>query len=96
MKKKMALALAAALLLAAGIWAALALRQAAYDDGRAAGYLAGYAMGLNGLPQGDSRNGQQLAGEIVPYEVGGSKWKGFMIGFPEGWDDGRQAAEAGG
>ncbi len=92
MKKAIPLILAAALL-GGGVWTILTLRQAAYNDGKAVGYLTGYTMAISGLPEKDGRSSQQLAGDIVPYETGGSKWKGFMMGFPEGWEDGRAAAE---
>ncbi len=48
------------------------------------GYTIGYMDALNGKKQ----NSQSLADEIVPYDFGNGKWKGFMMGFPEGYDKG--------
>lgn len=53
------------------------------------GYNFGYINALNER----ERNSQLLAGAIVPYELGNSKWKGFIMGFPEGYNDGYSAKD---
>jgi hypothetical protein len=86
---KAAVLLAAAVLLVAGfLWA----RQENYDAGKAQGYLTGYSIGYTDGVGGREQNSQLLAGEMAPYRYGNSRWKGFMIGFPQGYGDGLSAA----
>ena len=75
------------LIAAAGLfW--MNVRQAQYDYGREQGYLMGYSIAYTDKCRGETQNSQLLAGRIVPFEFGNSKWKGFMMGFPEGYSEG--------
>ena len=64
------------------------IREANYNSGKEQGYLVGYTIGHTDKANGEMQESQTLAGNIVPYEVGSAKWKGFMMGFPEGYSDG--------
>lgn len=58
-----------------------------YETGKTQGYLTGYSIGYADSLNGISHSATILAGEIVPYENGSGSWKGFMMGFPEGYSD---------
>ena len=64
------------------------IREVNYDHGKEQGYLIGYSIGHTDKANGEEQDSQELAGSIVPYEFGNAKWKGFMMGFPEGYLDG--------
>ena len=64
------------------------IREVNYSNGKEQGYLIGYFIGYTDKVNGEKQNSQELAGSIVPYELGNAKWKGFMMGFPEGYSDG--------
>lgn len=63
---------------------------ASYEQGYLHGYDLGYTDSLNDRWQ----SGQLLAQEIVPYEPGSGKWKYFIMGFSDGYDNGHSAGEA--
>ena len=69
-------------------------RDAAYDHGRKDEYLTGYSIGYTDGLHGIQQQSQILAGELSGAEIGSGEWKGFMMGFPEGYDDGREAGLA--
>lgn len=58
-------------------------RETGWVNGYSTGYSIGYTDYLNGLQQISSK----LAAQIVPYETGTGKWKYFMMGFIDGYDD---------
>lgn len=58
------------------------------EIGEAHGYTTGYSLGYADYLQGRKQIATKLAGEIVPYEVGSGKWKYFMMGFADGYEDG--------
>ena len=62
--------------------------------GKEQGYLHGYTLGYTDALNDRWQSGQQLAQEIVPYEPGSGKWKYFVMGFTEGYDDGHSAGGA--
>lgn len=67
-----------------------------YNDntGYEQGYLHGYDLGYTDALNGRRQSGQLLAGEIVPYEPGSGKWKYFIMGFTEGYENGHSAGDA--
>jgi len=88
MKKKVIAMVALCLVVALAFSAFFVIREANYSYGKEQGYLIGYSVGYTDNAIGEKRNSQALAGSIVPYEFGSAKWKGFMIGFPEGYSEG--------
>jgi hypothetical protein len=62
------------------------IRKYNYDTGKDNGYIAGYAIGYGDPLHSTSRNSQILAKDVCPYDFGSSKWKGFMMGFPAGYE----------
>ena len=86
--KKMTVVFVSCLLLVLAAAAFLLVRKGHYDYGREQGYLMGYAMGYADRNGTVKQNGQELAGRAAPFAVGSSRWKGFMIGFPEGYSAG--------
>lgn len=87
--KKKAIGLAAlCLAVVAALSALFIVREANYDYGKEQGYLVGHAIGRTDRADGEEQDSQELAGGIVPYEFGTAQWKGFMMGFPEGYSDG--------
>ena len=87
MKKKVMIPLAFLIVLVV-ISISLVIRGANYNYGKEKGYLIGYSIGYADKNQGEKQDSQELAGEIVPYEIGNAKWKGFMMGFSEGYSHG--------
>ena len=75
------------------IAAFFAVKESNYNYGKDQGYLTGYSIGHTDKRSGEMQNSQKLAGSIVPYETGTSKWKGFMMGFPDGYADGYDGAD---
>lgn len=69
-------------------------RDAAYDRGSKDGYLTGYSIGYTDGLHGIQQQSQTLAGQLAKAGFGSNEWKGFMMGFPEGYDDGREAGLA--
>lgn len=88
MKKKTIFIVALCLALVVAASASFAIRKANYNYGKEQGYLIGYSIGHTDKVNGEMQEIQELAGSIVPYEVGNAKWKGFMMGFPKGYSDG--------
>lgn len=88
MKKKVISIVAVCLVVIVAISAFFVIREVNYDYGKEQGYLIGYSIGHTDKTNGKKQESQQLAGSIVPYELGNAKWKGFMMGFPEGYSDG--------
>lgn len=62
------------------------VRKCNYDTGKDNGYIAGYAIGYDDSLHNTSENSQILAQNVCPYDFGSSKWKGFMMGFPVGYE----------
>ena len=88
MKKKAIGLVALCLVVVVAISAFFVIREANYNYGKEQGYLAGFSIGHTDNLSGEKQESQTLAGGIVPFEVGSAKWKGFMMGFPEGYTDG--------
>lgn len=88
MKKKAIGLVAVCLVVIAAISSFFIIREANYDYGKEQGYLIGYSIGHTDQANGEQQDSQELAGNIAPYEFGNAKWKGFMMGFPEGYADG--------
>lgn len=88
MKKKAIGLVAVCLVVIAAISSFFIIREANYDYGKEQGYLIGYSIGHTDQANGEQQDSQELAGSIAPYEFGNAKWKGFMMGFPEGYADG--------
>lgn len=65
----------------------LADREKAREEGFAHGYTTGYSVGHADVLAGRKQNGQKLAGRIVPYEAGTGRWKYFIMGFSEGYEE---------
>lgn len=88
MKKKVFSIVVVCIVAVAIISAFFNIRKANYNYGREQGYLIGYCIGHADKANGEEQNSQELAGNIVPFEFGNAKWKGFMIGFADGYSDG--------
>jgi rod shape-determining protein MreC len=59
------------------------------------GYLVGYSIGYADQIGGKTQASQSLAGSLNPYRYGNARWKGFMMGFPAGYEEGLTAETAG-
>ena len=59
-----------------------------YKHGKEIGYLTGYSMGRTDKASGVKADSQTLGSVVVPYEYGNAKWKGFVMGFSKGYDEG--------
>lgn len=81
------LCLCMVVLVALGIGLFQVKRNADRETGYAHGYTAGYSIGHTDMLHGITQNDQILAGTLVPYEVGSGKWKFFIRGFSEGYQD---------
>lgn len=90
MRRKLAYALTIAAVVIFGVFGFLREREAQYNAGKAQGYVTGYSIGYTDAAQDIWQQAQVLAGEIVPYEFGSSAWKGFLMGFEEGYSDARK------
>ena len=88
MKKRPKILISAVLALVIVVSAWIYKRENDREMGTAHGYTTGYSIGYSDFLQGKEQIGTKLAGEIVPYEVGSGKWKYFMMGFIEGYEDG--------
>lgn len=64
-----------------------------YNTGKDNGYIAGYTIGYNDFQHKTSHNSQFLAQNVCPYIFGSSKWSGFMMGFPTGYEAAQLQAE---
>ena len=71
-----------------GVSGFLNQREMGREEGHAHGYTSGYSIGYADFLHGTRQNAQKLAGKIVPYEPGSGKWKYFIMGFDEGYEDG--------
>lgn len=71
-----------------GVSGFLNQREIDRETGYAHGYISGYGVGYADYLNGTAQNGLRLAGRIVPYEPGSGKWKYFIMGFDEGYEDG--------
>ncbi len=71
-----------------GVSGFLHQREMDQEEGHAHGYTIGYSIGYADFLHGTRQNAQKLAGQIVPYEAGSGKWKYFIMGFDEGYEDG--------
>ena len=71
-----------------GVNGLLHQREMDQEEGHAHGYTTGYSIGYADFLNGIRQNAQKLAGQIVPYEPGSGKWKYFIMGFDEGYEDG--------
>lgn len=72
----------------------LYIRKSNENTGYEQGYLHGYDLGYTDALNGRWQSGQLLAGDIVPYEPGSGKWKYFIMGFTEGYENGHSAGDA--
>lgn len=88
MKKKVICIVAICVVIAVAISALFVIRKINNNNGKEQGYILGYSIGYTDGHCGEIQNSQDLAGSIVPYEVGSAKWKGFMMGFSEGYSNG--------
>ena len=89
MKKKGKVVLALCLALVVAVSAFFVVRKANYNHGKELGYLTGYSMGrTDHAADAVKADAQTLGSVVVPYEFGSSKWKGFVMAFPTGYEDG--------
>lgn len=79
------------ILLICGIWH---IQKSRSRNGYEQGYLHGYSIGYTDALNNRWQSGQLLACEIVPFEAGDGKWKYFIMGFTDGYDDGHDAGDA--
>lgn len=91
MKRYAKTLLVSLVLLVAVLVAVVAVRQDRYATARAQGYLTGYTLGRQDGEATRETDAQELALSVAPYEFGSSRWKGFMVGFPEGYAAGLQS-----
>lgn len=91
MKKKTTALIVTVIILSVLVFAIFHLRNVSYSEGEELGYLLGYNLGYTDALHNKEQDSQLLAGEIVPYEYGNSKWKGFIMAFPEGYDNGQNS-----
>ena len=89
MKKKAPVIVIAVLLaLVVAISTVYVVGKVNYKHGKELGYLIGYSMGRTDKASGVTADPGTLGHVVVPYELGSAKWKGFVMGFPTGYDDG--------
>ncbi len=88
MKKTGKVVLALCLALVVAVSTFYVVGKVNYKHGKELGYLTGYCMGRTDKASGVKADSQTLGSVVVPYEYGNAKWKGFVMGFPTGYDDG--------
>ena len=88
MKKMGNVVLALCLALVVAVSAFYVVGKVNYKHGKELGYLTGYCMGRTDKATGVTAAPGTLGDVVVPYEFGTAKWKGFVMGFPTGYDDG--------
>ena len=88
MKKMGKVVLALCLALVVAVSAFYVVGKVNYNHGKELGYLTGYSMGRTDQATGVTADPGTLGHVVVPYEFGSSKWKGFVMAFPTGYEDG--------
>ena len=81
--------LAAVLILVGVIFGGRELQLRHRQEGERQGYMVGYIMGYtDGTQDLRAQDTQLLAGRLEPYGIGSTRWKGFMLEFPTGYEKG--------
>ena len=88
MKKMGKVVLALCLALVVAVSAFFVVSSIHHNLGEELGYLTGYSMGRTDKATGVTADPGTLGHVVVPYELGSAKWKGFIMAFPKGYEDG--------
>ena len=101
MKKTGKVVLALCLALVVAVSAFFVVSSINHNLGEELGYLTGYSMGrtdkdtklgakitITDKATGVTADPGTLGHVVVPYELGSAKWKGFIMAFPKGYEDG--------